>query len=52
MAGVRQPVLVPFTVFLASCVLAHCSATVRIAYNTTGTSTLTPAALPLPPGSA
>lgn len=51
MAGVRQSVLLPWTLILASCVLASCSTAAKITYNTTGTSTLTNVALPLPPNS-
>lgn len=51
MAGVPQPVLLLCTVILATCVLAEGASAVRITYNATDTSNLTPAALPLPPGS-
>ena len=51
MAGVPRPILLLCTVILGSCVLAECATAVIITYNTTGTSALTPANLPLPPGS-
>jgi hypothetical protein len=51
MAGGPGPSLLLCTVVLAAFVLAEGSTAVKITYNTTGVSKLTPVALPLPPGS-
>ena len=51
MAGVPRPILLLCTVLLATCLLAEGTAAVQITSTATSTSNLTPALLPLPPGS-
>jgi hypothetical protein len=51
MLGMRQCALVLCTILLTSCTPTQCATASKITYNATGTSSLTPSALPLPSGS-